>query len=101
FPPNPRCRTGARYLPVTVTVVPPAAGPVDGDSVETCGAGTKEILRCTVPHALETEMVTRPAVCAGILTTRRRAVCLANEYSVFRPIEPVVAEPRRRPAILR
>jgi hypothetical protein len=55
-----------RFVPVIVTVVPPAVGPAVGAKVETVGGGTnrKCVARVPVPPGEITETATVPAACA-------------------------------------
>ena len=71
--------TVARFAPVIVTLVPPVVQPVAGVSVVTAGAPTYVSVRCDVPHALDTATATRPAWCAGTLTTKRVEVRWTKE----------------------
>ena len=64
----------AKPLPLTVTVVPPAAGPLDGETPATTGTGmmnlkVSALVAGVVPAAVVTEMATVPAACSGDVAT--------------------------------
>ena len=61
-------------LPLTVTVVPPAAEPLAGEMADTTGTGVTNLkvsagVAGVVPPAVTTEMATVPAACAGEVAT--------------------------------
>jgi hypothetical protein len=59
----------ARLVPVMVTVVPPAAGPDDGDTFVIAGGATYVNVRAALdPYGVVTTTSTGPATCAGDTT---------------------------------
>lgn len=75
-PPKVTAEVPVRLVPVIVTVVPPAIGPLDGDTDVIVGASTKvnPPVLVAVPPAPVKITFTAPAACAGVTTVMEVAL---------------------------
>lgn len=81
--PNETALAPVRFVPVTVTRVPPASGPIDGLTALTVGAAT--------PVTARAEVAAAAAVAVGTTESRKyHRPCPGIEYFAVRAPEPVV-----------
>lgn len=85
-PPKVTAEVSFKLVPVIVTVVPPATGPLDGDTDEMVGASTnvKAESADTEPPAVVTVTATVPADFAGVTTV----IDVALELTIDVPAVP-------------
>jgi len=91
-----------RFVPVIVTDVPPAAGPLVGDSDVTAGTATyvKVAVLIDVPPAVVTVTFTGPAVPAGAVAVIWVAEFTTTFVAAFAPKRTDVAPVRFVPVIV-
>jgi hypothetical protein len=105
-PPNETDVALARFVPVIVTVIPPATVPLEGLIPVTVGAGTAKVNlsaaeTAEVPSGLVTAMSTIPAACEGAMAVIVADAALnVNEVAATVPNETAVTSARPVPVIV-
>ena len=93
-PPNVTDDVPVKFVPVIVTVVEPAVGPLDGDTEEIVGAATKvnPPVLVTGPPAVVNTTSTAAAALAGVTTVTEVALTFVRDVPAVPPnVTPVVA----------
>jgi hypothetical protein len=106
-PPNLTAVAPVRLVPVIVTLLPPAAGPDDGDTPVTVGAGVgatyvnwSALEVALVPPGVLTVTSTVPALCAGLVAVIWVALLTVNELAGLEPKLTATAPLRLAPVIV-
>lgn len=86
-PPNLTLVAPVKFVPVTVTLAPPANGPLEGLTDVTVGKSpnVKPLARVAVPPAVVTATAVAPAACAGVVAVMEVALLTVKLVAAVPP----------------